>query len=324
VVHTGANAFQLAFPADATGGNFQSYDFSNQSFQITRQIIPTSSSVLQFYDLCRFALPSTTLSAQVSADNGTTWTQVWSRDGVVPSGGSSADWDSAFILNNVSLSQYAGQVILVQFVLSGNGQSVYLGTTSSYGFFIDDITVTNSTQLTNITDTTLAGSATSFTLNATTAGAALQAGTGYYLRIRPEVGLKFYGFSNYDLVTAQNVTPTTSYSNWVSTVYPAVTGGPAGDYSGDGIANGLKYAFGLNPTVRNSAGSIPKPVHSGSTLTLSFAAPAGAGGITYGAESSTDLVHWTSITDTGTGGNHVFTVNAGPHVFMRQLISLAP
>ena len=325
VVHTGAKAFQLAFPSDMTGGTFAAYDFSDQSFQITRQIIPTATSQLQFFDLCRFALPTTTLSAQVSTDNGNTWTTVWSRDGVVPSGASSADWDPSFIQNQVSLSAYAGKVIIVQFDLSANGQSAYLGTTSSFGFFLDDITVTNSTQLTNITDTMLAGSSTSFALNATTAGSALQAGLGYHLRIRPEVGLRLYGFSNPFLVTPQSTTPTTGYSNWINTVYPTVTGGPSGDFSRDGISNGLKYAFGLNPTVRNSPAAIPQPVLSGSSLTLSFTAPAGAGGVTYGAQSSTDLLNWTPITDTGAGGNHIFTVNlSGPRVFMRQIITIAP
>ena len=104
-----------------------------------------------------------------------------------------------------------------------------------------------------------------------------------------------------------------------------VTGGASGDFSGDGIPNGLKYAFGLNPTVRNSAAAIPAPVASGSTMTLSFTAPAGAGGITYGAQSSTDLVTWTPVPDTGSGLNHFFQVNVtGSHLFMRHVISIAP
>jgi hypothetical protein len=324
VVHTGSKAFQLAFPSDVDGSNqAQSYDFTDQSFEVTRQIIPTSSSQLQFYDLCRFVINTSTLSAQVSSDNGNSWTSIWSRAGVVLSGGTSSDWDPSFILNNVSLAGYAGQVILIRFVLSGNNQTVYLGTTSSYGFFLDDITITNATQLINSTVTQLPGSTTSFSLNSTTAGGALQAGTSYYLRISPEVGTKWFPFGPYDLVTVQN-SAATGYSSWISSQYPSVTGGPTGDYSGDGISNGLKYAFGLDPTIHNALSSVPHPTYSGSSLTLSYTA--GAGGVTYGAQSSTDLVTWTPITDTGSGSNHIFTVSTTSQrkIFIRNHITIAP
>jgi hypothetical protein len=320
--HTGSKAFQLAFPGDVDGsGDAEPYDFSDQSFQVTREVIPTASSQLQFYDLGRFATTTTTLTAQVSTDNGLTWATIWTRAGV---GLSSADWDASFVQNNVSLASYAGQVILVRFYLSSNGQSVVTSATQNDGFFIDDITITSSTLLVNTTVTALAGSATSFALNATTAGTALTAGTGYYLRIQPIVGTKLFNFSAYDLVTAQ--TPAGSnYSGWVSQ-YSAVTGGPAGDYSQDGIANGYKYAFGLNPTIRNSPASIPAASFSGGNLTLSYTAPANISGVTYGAQSSFDLQAWTPITDTGSGNTHIFSVSASGHskIFIRHYLTFAP
>ena len=328
VVHTGAKAFQLAFPDDLDGdGNPESYAFDDQSFQITRQIIPTATSNLQFWDLGRFATTTTTLSAQVSTDNGTTWTTVWSRPGV---GTSSADWDPAFILvdninHNVSLAAYAGQIILIRFDLSCKGQPAILDDGSDAGFFIDDITVTNATQLVNSTTTALAGSATSFTLNAATAGSALQSGTAYYMLIQPEVGTKWYGFGAYDLVTAMNST-ITDYASWITNLYPVVTGGPAGDYSEDGIPNGYKYAFGLNPTVKNPLSSIPAPTYTANSVTLSYTAPAGVAGVTYGAQSSPDLINWTTLTDTGTGNTHLFTVSTVGHsrMFIRNYLIFAP
>ncbi len=254
VRRTGVNAFHLAFPDDG-GSNPPPSDFADQSFQVTRQIIPASSSNLQFYDLGRFAATATTLSAQVSNDNGSTWTQVWTRPGV---GLSSSNWDASFVANNISLSAYAGQVILVRFVLSCNGQPATLGTGSTFGFFIDDVTITNATQLTNITDTNLAGSATSFSLNSSSAGGSLQAGATYYLRVRPEVGLKWYGFGNYKLATP-TAASITSYSNWVASAYPAVTEGPIGDHSGDGIPQRAQVRFRARPDraqpARRRAGS---------------------------------------------------------------------
>jgi hypothetical protein len=319
VVHTGSAAFQLTFPADVdSSNNLESYDFSDQNFEITRQVIPTGSSVLEFYDNCHLATSTTTLAAQVSSDNGNTWTQVFSRAG---QGGSYTDtWEK----DDVSLTAYAGKVILVRFVLSGNGGSAYLGTTSQYGVFLDDITITNSTLLTAINDTSLAASATSFMLNATTAGAALQGGSTYYMRISPIVGLRPYAFGAPAIVTAQ-ASGVTGYSSWISNMYPTVTGGSTGDFSNDGIPNGLKYAFGLDPRAHNSPTAIPAPVLSGTNLRLSFTAPTGIAGVTYGAQSSTDLINWTNLSDTGTGSTHTFTTSAsGTHVYLRQRITISP
>jgi hypothetical protein len=105
--------------------------------------------------------------------------------------------------------------------------------------------------LVNATTTYLASNATAFTLNSSTAGSPLVAGTQYHLRIRPSVGLRWYGFGALKSVTAQ--TPA-GYAGWVAANYPAVTGGINGDHENDGIRNGIEYAFNLNPTTTNMAG----------------------------------------------------------------------
>jgi hypothetical protein len=312
VVYADAKAFQLAFPQN---------DFTNQSFEITRDIVPSANSDLQFYDEAGYTTSTTTLSAEISIDEGSTWTTVWSRNGV------GSNPESAFTSNSVSLAAYAGQEVLVQFVMSSNDESEYQLDGNSadnhyFGFFIDNITVTNATQLINTTSTTLAGSATSFTLNAATAGSGLTVGTTYYLRIAPTVGTRLYGTGPDYLVTAQAA----SYSQWVSGAYPQVTGGPAGDYSNDGIANGLKFAFGLNPTVNNPVSSLPAPVISGSNMTISYTQSPNVAGVVYGAQWSTDLHTWNNITDTGSGLSHIFTksITGLPKVFMRNVITITP
>ncbi len=75
------------------------------------------------------------------------------------------------------------------------------------------------------------------------------------------------------------------------------------DFDKDGLANFVEYAFGLNPT---TASSLPAAVTTANTLSYTFTA--NAPGITYGAETSTDLINWTPLSDTGTGGQHVFGV----------------
>lgn len=306
---TGAKAFQLAFP-----------DFTDQSFDLTRDFIPSATSQLQFYDRGRFATTTTTLQAEVSTDNGATWTSVFSRNGV---GLSSALWDANWISRSVSLAAYAGQVVRVRFIMRRNGGSAVISTTANDGFFIDDITVTNATELVNTITTALASSATAFNLNSTTAGAPLAAGTSYYLRIRPQVGLRWFGDGAMKTVTAQ--TPT-GYAAWVATQYPSVTGGPTGDHEFDGIRNGVEYAFGLNPTAHNPASALPQPARVGNTLTVTYIQPAGVTGVTYGAEWSTNLADWFDIADSGSGNTHTFTVSTvgQDRMFFRHRITVAP
>ena len=306
---TGAKAFQLAFP-----------DFTDQSFEIARDLIPSATSALVFYDRGRFATTTTTLGAEISTDGGATWTSLFSRPGV---GLSSGLWDAAFITRNISLSAYAGQIVRLRFILRSNGASIVVSTSVNDGFFLDDISVTNATELVSPTVTTLAANATSLTLNASTAGAPLVAGTSYFLRVRPNVGCRWFGYGPAKVTTAQALT---GYALWVATQYPSVTGGPAADQELDGLPNGVEYAFGLNPTSFTSPLLLPQPIRVGSNLVTSYTQPPGVTGVTYRAEWSRDLVTWFNIPDTGSSGTHTFTVSVlnEPRAFFRHSVSVAP
>lgn len=308
---TGSKAFQLAHPSGA---------FSDQSFIVTRSIVPTASSSLTYYDRARFTTTTTTLVTQISTD-GTSWTDLTSRNGV---GLSSGNWDN-WTARSVNLSAYAGQLVQFRFIMKANGLSVAQipvgGTVANFGFFIDDITVTNASQLTNDVTTTLAANATGFTLNASTAGSALVVGNSYIMRVRPQVGCKWFGYGALKTVTA--VAPT-GYAAWVTNSYPTVTGGFDADHDKDGIANGVEYAFQLNPTQSTSSSTLPQAIKGANTLSFSYSQPGGVSGITYGAQSSEDLVNWTDVTDTGSGNNHVFSVSTTNKnkVFLRHKILL--
>ena len=308
LVRSGAKALHLAFP-----------DFNDQTAALLREILPTATSSLQFYERGRFATTTSTLSAEVSTDSGSTWTSLWSRPGA---GLNSGLWDSSWVAHSLDLSTYAGQVVRMRFIARTNGGSLAIGTDVTCGFFVDDVTVTNTTQLVLPTTTTLAGSATSASFNSTSAGTSLQNGTTYYLRIRPNVGNRWFGFGPLKVVTVSS----SGYATWIAANYPSVTGGPTADQDGDSIPNGVEYAFGLNPTQPTPLSQLPQPVMTNGNFVLSYTAPNGISGVTYGAQSSEDLVTWTNLTDTSTGTNHIFTVSmAGKtRMFMRHFITITP
>jgi hypothetical protein len=116
--------------------------------------------------------------------------------------------------------------VRVRFILRTNNESSVLSTSVSDGFFIDDITVTDSTLLVNETTTPLAGTATSFTLNAATPGSAL-----------------------------------------------------------------------------------PQPAMAGNNYTVSFSQPAGVAAVNYGVQWSRNLASWSPVPNSGSGGNHIFSVS---------------
>ena len=99
------------------------------------------------------------------------------------------------------------------------------------------------------------------------------------------------------------------YALWVANQYPQVTGGATASNAHDGISNGVKYAFGLNPLVSVKQSALPQPAIVGGNYTVSFTQPGGVTGVVYGAQWSTDLVNWNTITDTGSGSTHIFSVS---------------
>lgn len=196
VKRSGASAFHLAIPSFAE-------DF--QSFEIDRDIVPSESSQVFFHHLFRFVSTSTRLSLEASDDAGSTWEVLWWRNG--NGSNSSTGWDPSFNPSSVSLAAYAGCPIRLRFVLETQKTS-FIGTDSTCGVFLDDISVSNAIELVDIATTTLPSTATSFTLNATTAGEPLAPGKTYILRLRPNVGTRWFGDGELKSVTAEDIEPT--------------------------------------------------------------------------------------------------------------------
>ena len=307
---TGSKAFQLTYPSGV---------FSDQHFVVTRNVMPSDTSRLEFYQRARFSNPPTTLKAQISDDGGASWTTLWSRNGA---GLSSSNWDSNWIQQSIDISVYQNQIVHLRFLTESNGQGVVQGVGSNFGFFVDDITVTNSSYLGNAQTTQLASTAAGFTLDNTTAGKTLVAGDSFLMRVRPMLGCRWFGFGAMKEVT---VVASSGYDTWVTNNFPAVTGGFSDDDDGDNIPNGVEYAFGLNPLVVNAASSLPIAQINGAFLELSYAAVPEVVGVTYGAMWSANLVDWFPVSDTGSG-SHLFRISTSGHdtLFIRHVITESP
>ena len=95
------------------------------------------------------------------------------------------------------------------------------------------------------------------------------------------------------------------------------------DYDKDGLVNLVEFAFGLLPKSGASL-QLPQAQISDGNFVITFPQPAGVSGIIYGAEWCPELIagDWHSVTDTGTGTLHTFSVPIGSNtrMFMRLTV----
>jgi hypothetical protein len=129
---SGSFAFHLAQP-----------DHTDQFLTLKPILRPSSNSALTFAKLLGLATATQVAKAQVSNDGGATWQDIWTQAGTGGSG------DSAFSTVSASLSAYAGQNIQTRFAYLFQGGSYFPQTNSGAGLYLDNIAVSNASQLLN-------------------------------------------------------------------------------------------------------------------------------------------------------------------------------
>jgi hypothetical protein len=184
---SGRFSFHLAMPAAEVPGD--------QILQLNRVLLPATNTLLSFASLLGYASINQIAEVQVSSNGGLSWQNIFSQAGT--NGGPN---NLVFSNRSLSLSNYAGQSVLLcfnfHFVPNANGSySLYdVLTNPPEGWFIDNITITNTLQLTNFSTNATASPAFVFTP---------AAGGGWILEAEPVIFNQFpIGFGPLAQLTA--------------------------------------------------------------------------------------------------------------------------
>jgi len=146
IVASGTHAFHLTMP-----------NFQDQILTLTNSLYVASNSVLTFKSRLTFATTNQIARVQASHDEGATWTDLYSQPGTGGSG------EGSFATHTLPLDSLAGQTARLRFNYSYNGGLVFNQTNSGFGWYLDDITLTNVDQLVASVITATAG--TNFMFN---------------------------------------------------------------------------------------------------------------------------------------------------------------
>jgi hypothetical protein len=158
-----------------------------QLFQLNENLFPSNTATVSFKSLLGYATTNEIARVQTSTDGGTNWQDIYIEAG---SGGSG---ETTFTAHSLSLSNDAGQSVLLRFDYDIGIGSYYPEISPNVGWCIENVVVTNTQQLVN--PATNSTASTNFSFTPTLAG-------NYVLQAR---GIIFNEFP-LDLGTAKQVT----------------------------------------------------------------------------------------------------------------------
>lgn len=166
---TGTAGFQLAHPAVSP---------VNQFLTLNARLRVNAGGRLLFWKRIGFASTAQVAVAQVSDNDGASWTTVWNQAGNGAT--SSLDIELTFTQQSIDLSAFAGKTVRVRFGYLFQSGSFFPDASSLTGFFFDDISFTGTDVLTGVVTTPVAAG-TSFNFQPAVAGS-------YLLSVQPKIG----------------------------------------------------------------------------------------------------------------------------------------
>lgn len=169
-VNSGARAFRLGH-ADA---------MANQHLAYRPTLLPRAGAELRFASRLTRATTAETARVQVSTDGGGTWTDIFTQSG---NSNPQTPVEPAYVARTLSLAPYVNRAIKLRFNYTANG-SFFLATQPEVGWYFDDITFINTSELIESTVETLPMGG-NFTFTTFAPG-------DYLLETRPEVWDEYF------------------------------------------------------------------------------------------------------------------------------------
>ena len=115
-----------------------------QLLQVAEVLFPTTNTSLSFRSFLGYATTNEVARVQISTNNGGTWEDLYAQPGT---NGPPA----AFTAHTLSLSNCAGQITCVRFDYDYAGGFYYSQTSPNVGWCVENILITNASQLVNFT-----------------------------------------------------------------------------------------------------------------------------------------------------------------------------
>jgi len=262
-VASGSHAFHLAMPEPV-----------DQILMLNRIFLPNGTGQLNFQSRLGWAGPGQTAIVEVSLDDGKTWKVIYHQVGTNTSG------EGNYNSRSVSLASYAGRSIVIRFRYAYTMGAVYYPqTTSGVGWYLDNIAVANTEELTGeVVTASSAGNTFTFTPG--------QA-TNYALQVQAQV----YDAYFIDWGPAKNVTGTIAPTPPTASFTANPTNGPAAllvnltDTSTGPITNRF-WDFGDGGTTNTTATSLSHTYTTAATRTATLIV-SGPGGVSTNQQTIT-------------------------------------
>ena len=127
-------------------------DFADQSLTLNRVFVPSSASDIRFFSRLAAATEQQTARLQISNDDGQEWTDLWSQSGTGFPG------EVSFTEQIVPLGEFAGRPVILRFLFEFGSGSAFTQVGDQFGFFFDDIAVTEAQEAAEISEFELAAS----------------------------------------------------------------------------------------------------------------------------------------------------------------------
>jgi hypothetical protein len=202
----GTKSFRLTFPV---GNDASLSGAPQQSFELDREVLPGAAATVNFKFKRGYLTQGSSLAVESSSDGGVTWSQL----GALITGKADGTPDAAASTDSRSLAVSSVPVRIRFRLFDATGLGVYAADsnpTFPMGIWLDDITTTKCQWLELKRTNELAASATSFQLNATTAGMAIDSQMALRMRMRTKLGNRWMPYGEMKAVAFSTSSMTTA------------------------------------------------------------------------------------------------------------------